>query len=157
MSKDVPITRPRSLAGTLTVMIIYFLVIIPFHKWLGQPGIVWAGVVLLAYSLIARQVVFPHHRRGISALRKKDWQRGIDLFEKSFADLEKNRWKDRLRHVLILSPGSMAYREMAMVNLGFAYAQLGDKQSAVSWYQRCLQDYPGNGLATAALNLLNAQ
>jgi hypothetical protein len=157
MSKDVPITKPKSLAGSLTIIVIYAVVIIPFHEWLGQPGIVWAAIVVLAYGLIMREVVFSRHRRGIRALRKKDWQSGIALFEASLADLEKHPWKDRLRYVLILSPGSMDYREMAMVNLGFAYAQLGDKQSAASWYQRCLQDYPGNGIATAAMNLLNAQ
>lgn len=50
----------------------------------------------------------------------------------------------------------MAYREMALINMGFCYAQTKQGDKARDCYKRTLQEFPGNQIAEAALNMLNA-
>ena len=45
----------------------------------------------------------------------------------------------------------MCYREMALVNIAFCCAQVGDGKLRRDFYDACLARFPGNGLAAAAI------
>lgn len=46
---------------------------------------------------------------------------------------------------------------MALNNIAFCYSQLGDGLHAKQYYQQALQLFPENGVAKAALRLLEAK
>ncbi|MFK7797318.1 MAG: tetratricopeptide repeat protein [Aureispira sp.] len=56
-----------------------------------------------------------------------------------------------------MSPSKMPYQIRALNNIAFCYSQLGDAVQAKKYYQQALQLFPENGVATAALRLLEAK
>ena len=56
----------------------------------------------------------------------------------------------------MLSAAGMRYREMALVSLGFCYAQIGDGLRARQSYEQSLIEFPDNEMAKAALRLMDA-
>ena len=56
----------------------------------------------------------------------------------------------------MLSAAGMWYREMALVSLGFCYAQIGDGEHARQSYGQCLKEFPDNEMARSALRLMDA-
>ena len=55
-----------------------------------------------------------------------------------------------------MTPSSFSYREMGLLNIAFAYGQLGDGESARTFYEQVIKEYPNNWMAQAVLNLIEA-
>ena len=55
-----------------------------------------------------------------------------------------------------LSSSKMSYKEMALVNIAFCYGQLGEGEKAREYYNAALKENPNNGMAIAALKLLDS-
>ena len=45
---------------------------------------------------------------------------------------------------------------MGLSNIAFCYSQIGNGQKATEYYQQSLNDFPDNGIAITALNMLNS-
>lgn len=155
MSKT-PIVRPVSWlnAGiTLGILAVFVLV----GGALGRANGVFIGsIVYLALSQTLRRVIPRHHRKAIRHCKHEEFEKAIPEFEKSIVFFRDNEWVDKFRAITMLSAAGMCYREMAMTSIGFCYAQLGDGLNARRNYERCLQDFPNNGMAEAALRMLDA-
>lgn len=50
----------------------------------------------------------------------------------------------------------MSYREMALVNIAFAYSQIGNGERAKAYYQHALEEFPNSSMAIAALRLIES-
>ena len=50
----------------------------------------------------------------------------------------------------------MSYREMALCNAAFAYAQVGEGTRAIQLYEQTLREFPSSSLATSSLQMLRA-
>ena len=119
-------------------------------------GIFLATVIFLVTSQLLRRVIARHHRSAIGHCRRQQYGLAIPEFHKSADFFCRHEWVDQYRAVKMLSAAAMCYREMALVSLGFCYAQTGEGASARQSYEQCLREYPGNAMAQAALNLMDA-
>ena len=154
MSSDVPVVHQERWLGYLPLVILYVAILIPLaarNVW--HPEAVAFGVVL-SLRLILWKVVGWSHRRGMSLVKKERWADAVPCFERSYEFFTKHRWVDRWRALTMLSASKMEYRELALVNLAFCHAQLGESAVARTYYRLALTEYPQNKMARMALRLM---
>jgi len=154
MSKTL-IVRPVSwLNAGITLGILGLFVVVGYL--LNQtPGVLFGAILYLALSQLLRRLIPRHHRSAIGHCRRGEYERAIPEFEKSAAFFSDYEWIDRFRAITMLSAAGMWYREMAIVSLGFCYAQIGDGANARRHYEQCLKEFPDNEMARAALRLMD--
>lgn len=117
----------------------------------------WIGAgIYVAYSLVSRRVITRAHRQGIRLMHQQRYADAVQHFQDSLSFFTRHSWLDHYRAIVMLSPSAMSYREMAMCNLAFCYAQLDRGVEAKSVYQAVLNEYPHNRLAPTALQFLRA-
>lgn len=156
MSQRVPVVRQIAWISIIPHLIVLGLVIAIFTM-LGTPEpIIFGALFYLILSRLVRGILTKHHTSGIRAMRKGNFEGALEHFQKSFNFFSEHRWIDEWRFLVLLSSSAMTYREMALCNIAFAHSQLGDGRSAYEIYDRVLQEYPGNALASAAINLMRS-
>lgn len=89
-------------------------------------------------------------------MRRGEFDAAILRFQQSLEWFERHPWIDNRRSIVLMSCSAMSYREMALVNIAFCHSQRGDGQNARFYYEKCLERFPQNGLAIAALRLMDA-
>ncbi|MFO0917487.1 MAG: tetratricopeptide repeat protein [Planctomycetaceae bacterium] len=156
MSSQVPIVRPMSWRAALPQFVMMAVFIGLSCAFLGREGVMLGAIAFLVYSIGSRMILMRAHRAGIGLLRQRRYQEAIPKFQESFDFLERHAWIDRFRSIVLMSPSAVSYREMALANIAFCYAQLGDGAQCRSYYERCLCLNPQNGLATAGMRMLDA-
>lgn len=82
------------------------------------------------------------------------FETAIVHFKESVDYFTRNSWVDQYRVITILSSSKMSYREMALCNIAFCYAQTGQAEKAKALYEEILEEYP-DGIAHYALNSIN--
>jgi hypothetical protein len=122
----------------------------------GRDGILWGAFAYLAYSIGSRQLIGRAHAAGIKLVKQQRFNEAIPKFQESLEFFDRHSWIDRFRAITLMSPSAPSYREMAMANVAFCYGQLGDGEKCRLYYQRCLERFPGSGLATSALRILDS-
>jgi tetratricopeptide (TPR) repeat protein len=157
---DIPVVRrtnwlltiPNLVVLVLCVAICYAL----FSAQIGIFSISLGATIYLIYSFGSRALLTQDHRRGFRLVRQGRYVEAIAAFERSADFFTRYDWLDRFRAPLMLTSTYYGFREMALTNIAFCYAQMGDVARAKSAYERVLRDYPNNGLALSALNLIEA-
>lgn len=141
-----------------------FVVFLGLATWLGtrftpltlHHNLVLALLLYYALGWLLRMRLGRYQNQGMKRVHQGEFLEAIPWFEKSYSYFTARPWLDKWRFWLMLSTSQMGYREMALNNIAFCYSQLGDGQQARTYYRQLLTEYPGNGLATAALRLLDA-
>ena len=108
----------------------------------------------LAASFVMRFFVAREHRQGIVLLKNENFSGAIPLFEKSYTFFSKHSWIDRWRFLIMLSSSRISYREIALLNIAFCQAQLGNKQDAMLTYDRVQIEFPGSKMAEVSIRML---
>ena len=119
-------------------------------------GVMLGAVAYLIYSFVARTFIPRAHRRGIELSRNQEYEEAIACHEQSYDFFTRNSWLDRYRAITMMSPSAMSFREMSLVNIAFAYGQIGNGDKAKDYYQRALNEYPNSGMASVALKLIES-
>ncbi len=91
----------------------------------------------------------------MKAVKQNDFNGAIEYFKQSVDFFTKKEWLDKYRAVTMFSASKMSYREMALCNIAFCYAQTGRAEKAKALYEEILQEYPDNGIAYYSLNTIN--
>jgi len=117
--------------------------------------IVYGAWTYLVLSFVCRSIVLRSHRKGMSKVKKGNLAEAIPHFQRSYDFFQTHNWLDKYRYV-ILSSSRISYREMALNNIAFCYSQIGQGGLAEEYYLRTLQEFPGSGLATAAIRMINS-
>jgi tetratricopeptide (TPR) repeat protein len=158
MASNVPVIRPVAWLALLPQMAL--MAALATVGWLvtGQrEGVILGLGVYLFYSLvIGRLIIARHHRRGIRLVRQRRFAEAIPAFEQSLEFFTRHAWVDRFRSIIMLSAAGLSYREMALANIAFCYSQIGRGAEAKQYYQQTLAEYPNNGLALAALAMIQS-
>jgi len=154
--KRTPIVRPVSwlnVGVNLAIGACFLLA-----GWYANPrhGVVLGVLAFVGLSLLLRRVVAGHHRKAIALVKRQQFQSAIAEFQKSLSFFRKHPWVDDWRALTMLSASGMTYREMALVSLGFCYAQIGDGVRSREHYEQCLREFPDNGMAESAIRLMDA-
>lgn len=114
------------------------------------------SLFFIACSKISKRLLVGRHQQGMRLVRAGQFQAAIGHFQASYDFLSGHAWIDRWRCLTLLSASAMSFREMALCNIAFCCSQIGDGRSAKAYYERALREFPGSGLATAALNLITS-
>jgi tetratricopeptide (TPR) repeat protein len=156
-TKPPPVARQQSLPANLLHFAVLAAAVAAGCYVLGFPhGIVVGAAIYVTYSFGSRMVITRAHRRGMRYCRNQQYEAAIAAYEESYAFFTRHAWIDRFRSIVFMSPSAFAYRDMALCNIGFCYAQLGDGVRAERYYQRALDEFPDSVLADAALRMVAA-
>ena len=150
-----PMIRQASILGSIPNLAVLALFVWAGFSYFARDGIMYGAAAFVALRFALRAIPYDH-RAGIALVRSQQFTDAIPHFLRSFDFFESKRWLDDYRAFLLLSPSSASYREMAMANAGFCYAQAGDGANARKYYERCLELFPDSILASTALAMLNA-
>ncbi len=126
-----------------------------FPDWLTNFLAGW--LLVIVYRYIVRYTITRHHVKGLQLVKAQRFSDAAVAFQKSLDFFEGHPNLDKWRSVIFLSPGKYSYREMALLNLGYVYGQIGEGDKAEQCYKKALEMNPRNDAARAALNLLNAK
>lgn len=108
----------------------------------------------LAYSIGSRILIPRHHRRGMRALKRGDFDTAISQMDASYAFFQRHAWIDRFRWLTMLSPSAMSYREMALLNIAFFQTQLGRRDEAKAAYQRVVAEFPDSLVGKRTMTMI---
>ncbi|MEM6327815.1 MAG: tetratricopeptide repeat protein [Bacteroidota bacterium] len=158
MSK-IPVTRPVSWRVVPVQLAVLGALVggtrVAFGVEWSEAFLISAGVYLV-YSFGSRALIAREHKAGMRLMTRERFDQAIPHHERSLAFFERRSWVDRWRSLTMLSSGAISYREMAMVNLAFCYAQLGDGDRAEAYYRRALDAFPDSVIATTALRFIES-
>ncbi len=117
---------------------------------------IWGAAAYLLYSFGSRQIIARSHRRAIRLALNRRFAEAIPVYQESYDFFTRHSWLDRYRAITMMTPGAMSYREMALINIAFAYSQIGNGGKAKEYYQRASQEFPGSSMANAALKMIES-
>ena len=155
--KRVPTVRPISwLAAVPQLLALAAAVTIGWFATRSSSGIFCGAAVYLIYSFGSRNRIPRAHRRGIRLSQAQQFREAIGAHKESYDFFSRHAWLDRFRSIAMMSPSAMSYREMALINIAFAYSQIGDGAKAKEYYKRAQEEFPDSGMATAALKMIES-
>jgi len=152
-----PTSRPIAWISVIPQFVVMGVITFLWAQTNTENYFLYGALTYLVLSQLTKRVLAKSHRKGIRNTRKGNFSEAIPYFKKSYDFFNKSEWIDKYRSITLLSAAQMRYKEMALVNIAFSYSQLGDGKSSRSYYEQCLKEFPDNGMAHAALNMLNAE
>lgn len=155
MASNVPIIRQINWFSVIPQILLIGIFIYIYYLLDVENPFILGALTYLILSLGVRFIFTVNHRKGMNFVKQERFADAIPYFEKSINYFAKNSWLDRYRFLTLLSSSKMSYREMGLCNIAFCYTQIGNKSKAIEFYQQAIEDYPNNGLAKAALNIIH--
>ena len=156
MASNIPTIRQINWLSIVPHLAIMGFLIWVCSFYFPENPVIPGAISYLVLSMGLRVLIPRSHRMGIRMVKAGSFENAIPFFEISYNFFEKNLWLDKYRFITMLSSAKTAYQEMALTNIAFCYGQLGDAEKAKEYYEKTLAEFPDNGQAIAALNLLNA-
>ncbi len=156
MSK-IPVVRQISWVATIP----QFIVLIALVVWIvkscnsSNAAILVLGLYV-AYSLLSRRLIASDQRRGIRLVKRKEFEKAISCFERSYDFFTRHPNLDRYRSIIMFSASLASYREMALVNIAFCYSQIGNGEKTKQYYRKALEIFPDSGIAQTGMNIVSA-
>ena len=155
MSGNIPIVRRIAWLYTLPHLLVMFGLILLLWRVLFPNefdlAMVYGALGYLVYSFGSKALLLRHHRRGIRLVNLKLFREAIPEFQSSYSFLSKYGWIDKYRSITMLDSSAMPYREMALCNVAFSYAQVDEKSKADEYYQKALDEFPESVMAKSGL------
>ncbi len=131
---------------------------------LDSQSFVWytVGLVIMLagglrlYRWAARRLFLADLYQGVDYLKKGQFEQALVAFQAQYYVLESNSWVDRYRWLVLLSPTTYSFREVALLYQVAPYVQLGDKKRVMDATRECLRINPLNVFAHTRLELVEA-
>lgn len=156
-TQRVPTVRPISWPATIPqLLVLSTAVTIGWFATQSTSGVVWGAAVYLIYSIGSRKLIPRAHRRGIRLSQTQQFEDAIRAHQESYEFFSRHSWVDRYRSITMMSPSAMSYREMALINIAFAYSQIGNGKKAKEYYERAQKEFPNSGMANAAIKMIES-
>jgi tetratricopeptide (TPR) repeat protein len=157
MSPRVPLVRQISWPATIPQLLsLAAAITVGWFATQSATGVFCGAAVYLIYSFSSCKLIPRAHRRGIRLSQNQQYEDAIRSHEESYEFFTRHSWLDRYRSITMMSPSAMSFREMALINIAFAYSQIGDGKKAKEYYQRALDEFPDSGMASAALKMIES-
>lgn len=156
MPSNVPTTRQLSILFLVPQLIIIGLIIYVYHLADFTEPFILGAVTYSLMALTLRNLIAKDHRKGIRLVKENKFSDAIPCFEKSVAYFSEHTWVDKYRFITLLSASGHTYKEMGLCNIAFAHSQTGNGQKAKEYYEQVLTEFPENGLAISALNMIKS-
>lgn len=122
----------------------------------SQEYFVLGLIIYFVLQQSLRRTITRKQRKGIKLVKSKQFEEAIPYFEESLRYFREHEWVDKYRCITTLSSSKIGYRDMALSNIGFCYAQIGNGGMARKYYEEALKENPDHGIAETALNFINS-
>jgi tetratricopeptide (TPR) repeat protein len=160
MSANMPIDIRIAWLYTLPHLLVMFGLILVLWK-IQFPNIfdlamLYGALGYLVYSFVSKALLLRHHRRGIKLSKLKLFREAIPEFQSSYSFLSKYSWLDKYRFITMLDSSALPYREMALCNVAFSYAQVEEKSRAEEYYRKALEEFPESIMAKSGLEYVES-
>lgn len=156
-TQAIPTVRPISWPATIPQLLaLAAAVAIGWSATQSSTGVFCGAAAFLIYSFSSRKLIPLAHRRGIRLAQTQQFEEAIRAHEESYQFFTRHSWLDRYRSITMMSPSAMSFREMALINIAFAYSQIGNGERSKEFYQRAQEEFPDSGMANAALNMIKS-
>lgn len=156
MASNVPIVRQVAWISIIPQLILMGMLIFVCHLLKLSNPFLFGALIYLILSFGLRTLFARDYRQGMKLVKQHQFENAIPFFEKSIAFFTRKAWVDKYRFLTLLSSSKMTYKEMGLCNIAFCYGQTNNGQKAKEFYEKALQEFPENGIATAGLNILNS-
>ena len=156
MASKTPIVRQTAWLSVLPQFVFMGLLVLLYSLIIESflNALMVAMFTYLAISLTLKFSISHYHRKGISLFKAKEFKEAADQFEKSYRFFKKHQWIDKYRYITLLSSSRASYTEMALLNIAFANAQIGNGKIAKQYYQQCLSEFSDSEMAKTSLNMI---
>lgn len=160
MPQPMPVVREIHWPGVIPQVIAISVIALIVHvcvATLDLPKIVCAAALI--YLIICRSlraIFVRDHKLGILEYRAGHFEAAITHFEASHRFFAAHRWLDRWRSPLMGVASWNPYRVIALANMAYCHAQLGDGAKAIELFEAVLREVPDHTVAKASLNMLRA-
>jgi tetratricopeptide (TPR) repeat protein len=139
---------------SIAFLILVFRLVIPDGDW--SSIFIVGATIYVVYSFGSRYLILTAHRQGLKAMARKDYDRAIERFEKSYEFFAAYPWIDKYRAVTMMSPSLWTYREMALMNIASVYIARNDITAAESACVKVLDEFPENEVVADTLKLIRS-
>lgn len=156
MSSKTPIIKQTNWVSSAIHLLIIGVFMLIWYVFHSENAIFYGALTYFLISYSLKNLIPRDHRKGVKKTKLEKFEDAIPYFEKSYAFFKKHEWLDKYRTITLLSPSRMAYREMALANIGFCYGQIGNGKQSKLYYEKTLIEFPESGLAKTALKLISA-
>ena len=156
MAAKVPVTRFFSWISLIPQLALIGLFCYIFYLLDFDEPFIFGGLTYCLLAILLRNAIAKKHRQGMRLVKQKKFAEAIPLFEKSVDYFTRHAWVDKYRYLTLLSSSGMTYKEMGLCNIAFCLSQTGNGQSAKEYYEKTIREFPENGVAIAALNMINS-
>jgi len=119
-------------------------------------AILYGALGYLVYSFGSKAFLLRHQRRGINLSKLGLFPEAIYEFQSSYSFLSKYSWIDKYRFLTMLDSSAIPYREMALCNVAFSYAQVDEKSRAEEFYRMAMEEFPESDLAKTGLEYVES-
>jgi len=153
----------RKIAWSYTIpqlMLMFALIVLLWKSFF--PGdlnlaVAYGAVVYLLYSFASKAFLLRNHRRGLYLTKIQSFRDAIVAFQLSYAFLKKYAWLDKYRFITMLDSSAVSYREMALCNIAYSYAQLHENIEASGYYRRALEEFPESKMAKTGIEYIESE
>jgi tetratricopeptide (TPR) repeat protein len=155
MSANIPMVRRIAwLYTVLHVLVMFGLILLLWRIQFPNNfdlAMFYGALGYLIYSFGSKALLLRHHRRGIRLSKLKLFREAIPEFLSSYSFLSKHSWVDKYRFITMLDSSAVPYREMALCNIAFSYAQVEENSRAEEYYRKALEEFSQSVMAKSGL------
>ncbi|MEW6108177.1 MAG: tetratricopeptide repeat protein [Nitrospirota bacterium] len=157
MHGNTPVIKRYGWSSILPQLIVFLMIMIVIRKLSGgysvSEAMLPSVLIYIALSIGLRHGLIHSHRRGVKLIRRGMFRDAIPFFEKSYSFFSKHPQLDKWRYVALMSVSAISYKEMALCNIAFCYARIGDREASRGYYEKALSEFPESILAKSALDI----
>jgi tetratricopeptide (TPR) repeat protein len=156
MTSKTPTVRQIAWISLIPQLAIMGLLITFYYLIDGDDPILYGALTYLVLSFVLRSAIPKDHKKGMALVKEGAFEEAIPFFQESYSYFTRHEWIDKYRFLTLLSSSRISYREMALNNIAFCYSQSGDGEMAEKMYLKTLEEFPGSGMAQAALRMIRS-
>src|SRR4051812_19780399 len=156
MTSKTPTVRQIAWISLIPQLAVMGLLITFYYLIDGDDPVLYGALTYLVLSFILRSVIPQDHKKGMALVKEGRFKQAIPFFQESYSYFTRNEWIDKYRFLTLLSLSRISYTEMALNNIAFCYSQSGDGEMAEKMYLKTLEEFPGSGIAQAALRMIRS-
>lgn len=153
MASSHPIVRQIHWVSIIPVCMIECAIILIYYLLGIAYFFVYGILTFLFLVYILSRVVPVHHRRGMRHIKKSQYKEALREYRQGYAFFKKHKWLDRYRFFFLISFSRMSFVEVAMINMAYCHAQMGNGEEAVALYKEVLEQFPNSQIAKSALQI----
>jgi tetratricopeptide (TPR) repeat protein len=154
MSSNIPVARQIAWISILPQLAFMLLLIFLWYFVYPRMAVNLGVITYLILSISLRNLIPKDHKNGMKSIAQNDYSYAIHHFQKSYDYFQKYKWIDEYRYLIVFSSSKISYREMALNNIAFCYAQTGNAAEARAYYEKTLIEFPDSYLAKSALKMI---